>query len=566
MSLANKIIDRNKELKAKKQVWDTYWQTLADYIMPRKGMITQKRTPGEVLNDHIFDSSAINANRTMASSLIGMLWPAGTKSFKLIPAKGIEETNENKQFFEDITEAMAEAMNDPKAGLATALDEYMQDQGCFGTSGIAIFEGNKKSQTPLIYQSWNIKEMAIDEGPTGFVDTIYYTFEWPIRKVIEEYGIETVSADIRDKVANNLLDEKVKLLHAIQPREQIDLNKRNNRNKPFLSVHLEIATRHILRESGFDENPVKVARFRKGTDEIYGRSAGMDALPDILELNTIWEAITIAIDKNLDPPLFVLDDGALGGGIIDTSAGAINVLNVSGRISATNPIIPLQTVGTVQESTTLIEFLRSSIAEHFFIDKLLDFNNQTQMTLGEAQIRNRLRNAALMTLFSRQISELFTPLIERTFNIMFRRGELGVRLGSAEEEFLINLGKEPIFIPPDIEEKIDAGENIYEISYLTPAARILKSEIAEGILRTWEFAGSMAAIQPEMIDNLDADESIRILSDVVGAPTSILKAEELVAGERELRNLQLQQESQLEQMQAGAQIAKDASQAEAQVA
>lgn len=35
----------------------------------------------------------------------------------------------------------------------------------------------------------------------------------------------------------------------------------------------------------------------------WGRSPGMEALPDVLEVNTIWESVTIAIEKDIKPPI-----------------------------------------------------------------------------------------------------------------------------------------------------------------------------------------------------------------------------------------------------------------------
>jgi len=112
----------------------------------------------------------------------------------------------------------------------------------------------------------------------------------------------------------------------------------------------------------------------------------MNALPDIREANVLREAVIVATEKNLDPPLGILSDGMLGGSVLDTSAGSLNVFNASGNIGNNNPIFPLFTVGSLQDAIARLETISNSIAQHFHIDKLIDFNNDTQMTYTAWQV------------------------------------------------------------------------------------------------------------------------------------------------------------------------------------
>jgi len=231
----------------------------------------------------------------------------------------------------------------------------------------------------------------------------------------------------------------------------------------------------------------------------------------------------MAIEKNLDPPLGVIDDGSLGGGEIDTSARGITVFNVSGRAGEKNPVFPLFTVGEIKQTINLIEALDNSITDHFMLDRLLDFNNETEMTLGEANLRNKLRNSTLGSVFFRQIKEVFTPLIKRTFNISFDKGELGVIRDSPEHKALQEQGKSNIIIiPEEVAKRMLAGEDVYRIKFFTPAMRIMQAEEAEGIIRTWEFAGTLASFGvTSALDNLDEDESVNRMADIQGAPSQI---------------------------------------------
>jgi len=295
--------ERFKKLKSRKNIWNQQWQTVAEYIMTRKADFTTTIQPGEFVTDHIFDGTAIVSNRKMASALIGALWGNGAKSVRLNQPLNIQKTSENNKYYEWVTGQMHFHMNDPKGGLSNALEEYMRDQGAFGTSGLAIFKGDmKKGEPPIMFKAWDVKGMSIDEGANGFIDTVYYEFEWSLRKVVQKYGLENLSSKLQKMWREDKhKEEAIKILHVVEPRDIAGSTKKGNRDKPWASAHYEIGTQKLLFESGFDEMPIKVARFQKNIGEVYGRSAGMDALPDILEVNTVKEALTVGIEKQLDP-------------------------------------------------------------------------------------------------------------------------------------------------------------------------------------------------------------------------------------------------------------------------
>jgi len=564
LSMEEKIrntLNRNKELKANKNPWLDLFQLLGEYIHQRRMDFTSQRQPGEFLTRNIFDSTAPKACKTASSTILSMLWPQSVKRFRLSPPSDMEYTSSIKSYYETITTKQIAVMDNPKAGLPMALDEYMLDQLGFGTSAVEVA---RDKQTKVRYRAWGVKNISIAEGKNGFVDTVYVEINFPIHVIVKEYGLDKVSEKVRGLFKKREFDKEFPILIAIEPRITDDFTAKGkgNQGMPFQSVHIEMDTNHFLKESGYTELPILVARFWKIIGEVYGRCPGMDALPSTLEANAVWEAVTIAIEKNLNPPLGVLDDGRLGGGEIDTSAGAVNVFNITGRAGEKNPIFPLYTVGEIKQSVNLLEQLSKDIADHFFIDRLLDFNNETRMTLGEANIRNRLRNSTLGSIFTRQIAELFSPLIERTFNILLEAGEFGVINNSIEHQMaLLTSDEMPIVIPDEVARLMLSGRDVYRIEYFTPALRIMQAEEANGIMQTIEAAGIMTKSGfPEVNDNVDGDIALRRYSDIVGAPSEILKAPKDVEVMRVERDKQLRQAQELEQAKNVAEAARNAGQ------
>lgn len=547
---ARTIVERHKILQRYKQPWLTTFELIGEYVMTRKQHFQSEGVPGEIQTDQLYDNTASRANHIMSSALLGALWPNTAKSVKIRPPRQLQdiESTEIKDYFEFVTAQMVYAMDHPKAGLTLSLEEYMNDQGAFGISGIGAFEG-EGLEVPVIYQAFDAKVVTVDEGRNRFIDTVYITKEYSLRQAVMEYGVENLAKPHRDAFMNGDSERKVKVLHAIEPRIEKDPVKYGNRNMPIASIHIDLENEKILRESGFEEMPVFITRFWKVMGEKYGRSPAMAALPDIVEANMLREAIAIATEKNLDPPLAVMGDGVLGNGIVDTSPGGLNVYSVSGRMaqSKIKPIEPIYTVGELQSAYQRVSELREEISNHFFLDRLMDFNNKTRMTFGEAQMRNQLRNESLGTLYSRQISELFSPLIERTFNILFRAGMLGVARGSQKALEMEMAGIEPVYIPDQVVAVMRAGGDAYDIEFISPASRILQNEELGGIMQTLEVAGVCIGLDPHSIFNLNVDEAIRSTARLSGSPPEIINELEVV---KKLKAAAQEQNAQMAQMQA----------------
>ena len=55
------LVKRYDSLKTRRDNWDTHYQELADYMLPRKADIVRKRSRGEKRMEMIFDGTALQA-------------------------------------------------------------------------------------------------------------------------------------------------------------------------------------------------------------------------------------------------------------------------------------------------------------------------------------------------------------------------------------------------------------------------------------------------------------------------------------------------------------------------
>lgn len=550
MSDIHHIKRRFEKLQAEKQYWVYTWQLIAEYVRSRKATFTHEVQPGQFLTGHIYDSTASQSNHKMAASLIGALYPNGSKSIEIKPHPSLKgrDAQDVKEYFDEVTKIVIRVLSSYKAGFTTSLQEYMSDQGAFGTSGIYVYASEDKD-APVRYKAVDVRESCIDEGADGFVDTWYRKFKWTVKQVVEEYGIENVSVNTAEKFHKEQYDEMVVLLHLVEPRKFAGRGV-GNMHMPVRAVHIEWDHDHKLRESGYMSMPVMITRFWKETGEKYGRSPAMEAMPDILEINAERQAAILAIEKALDPPLALFDDGTLGGGVVDTSAGALSVFKVSGNLGKSSRKIIEQLVTTGELTSTYKHMLelQEIITQMFFIDRLTDLNNDTRMTLGEANIRNELRGQSLGSIYERQIVELFNPVIERTIEILIEKNMLGVAYGSWQHQAALERGEDPLIIPDAVLRAMANGLDVYEINYISPAIRIMRQEELTGITRLTEYALSVAQIKPEILDNLNFDDMVRRVQELVGAPSSNVVSMDEVRKLRAARQ-EMQEKMQQAQMQ-----------------
>lgn len=546
----NYYCERYKKLKAKKMLRRDEYEFINRYVRQEGNYF--KETDEYEEYDRIYESTGPNSARKLASVLKGILWPSAEEAFMLQLVDDISDTKENRGWIEGVTNTMVDVMDYSKAGLNNSIDEELYDQVCFGSGGVFIAKDEK---TKVRYTAWSFKDIYFDEGENSVVNSVYRDARWTVKKLVETYGLDNVSKKVKDCYNSNNLNDTVLVVQAIEPRI---INGKEGYT--FESVTFENDSKHIIKKEKFFEFPCPIVRFYKNSDSVDGMSPARLARPAIREINRKVELREYLEEQEIQPSLGLITT-AFGGDSLDVTPNALNAFNdtLAGSGSPVFRIIPPVNLNISDEGVRRLE---EKITEAFSLDRLLDFNNESQMTLGEANIRNQIRGQVNNSIFSRQDSEFFTPLIERTFNILFREGEFGVVEGSEEEEVLIREGKPVKYIPTEIAEKIQKGEEFYKIKYLAPSERMKSSEKLNGLIQTIQITAQLAQIKPEVLMHLSERDILKSLIEMSGAPQTTILGEDEV---QQILEQQAMKEQALEnqQMQMNeAEIAKQQQEAE----
>lgn len=555
------ILKRHETLKREKQNWFTMYQALAQYCLQRKQYFTTDNTNGPFLLNKVFDSTATHAPHMMASSILGQIWPNPFESFEFVPQVAQDEAmfSDAWDMMLTVNEVLPANLAGAEAGVMTAFHEALHDAVIFGTAAVAAIETNDP-RNPIMAKALDAKMMSIAENENGQVDTVYMEKAFTVGMLVQKFGYANCSERVQKAYDSDKMDEKVKVLHAIEPRRERNPLKLGNQNMPFASLHIEIDTKHCLQESGYNELPIIVLRFWKNADEVYGRSPAMDALPDIRALNKLVNMFEKAGEMGLDPPRMVSTEDVLGAGKYPWGPGVSIPIHRSGRMGSDGP--PIEPILTVQNpgwAQQRMVDLRDNIKTYFMLDILSDLSNTNRQTLGEAHIRNELRMFMTGPMLIRPLLELVGPFLDRCFNILLAKGYFGVVRGSVQDMQMQALGVEPKYISEDFINSRAGGLKGYRINYICPAARLMKLEEAQGLDRLTDFAiGKLAPANPSVLTNLNFDEMLRSYQRLSGATQKALHSPAHVQRQREA---EAQQSAQMQEMQAAqteAAVFKDA--------
>jgi hypothetical protein len=508
MATFDYIRKRLDKLEADRGTWESHWQEILDYVMPRKAEITFLRSRGEKRTEVLFDSTAITANNLLAASLQGTLTSPSLPWFSLkLRDDDANKIRDVQIWLEDTARRMYAVFNE--SNFNTEVHEMYLDLCSVGTSAIFVEEANEGFlQGGLHFNTLHIAEYFIQENSTGRVDTLYRKYKMTARQAVQEFGEDNVGTKIKEAIKAKP-DTQFNFIHAVEPTQDYErsVGMKSKTKLPFHSCHVCFEDKMVVRVGGYNEFPYLVPRWSKATGEIFGRSPSYNALPDIKTLNKAVEIGLKAWAKAIDPPLLVTDDGVIGR--VRMTPGGITV------VRSDTAIKPLQ-IGSNWQITDLKENqLRTAIRQAYYSDQL-QLQEGPQMTATEVQVRYELMQRLLGPTLGRFQTEFLNPLIERVFGIMLRSDALTPR-------------------PSEME-----GMNM-DIEYVGPLARSQRMEEAIAVERLYQLAMQVVQVDPTVMDVINHEQAIRMRATLLGVPKTVLRGEDEVAEIREQRAAAQQQ-------------------------
>ncbi len=532
MSLRQQILQRQEELVRERNVHFQDWQDLNDYILPRRLRYLSSDRTKRRRNTKIINSTPTRAVTVLQSGMMaGMTNPARPWLRFISDPEVMRQSSRAVAWLGRAGPKVLQTFR--RSNLYKCLPKFYGDLSVFGTAALYVEPDPRDVIRGFVLP---LGQYLIANDERGRVNTLYREFQMSTLNMARKFGPDNLSSRTKSALSNRRYDEQVTIIHAVEPRDVRNPFKVDYKNMPWRSIWLEKDCNDnegLLREGGFKRFPFMVARWDVTDDQndAYGDGCGINAIGDAIALQYLERRKSQAVDKITNPPmagpssLLAANVSLVPGGttIVDTMQGG-QQFKASQEINFNSPRI-------IGEE---IERHEQRVDKVFFADLwlMLASTDRREITAREVDERHEEKMIQLGPVVDRLNDELIDPLCELTVATLMARGEL-----------------DPL--PPELTVYPVRVDNI---SILGQAQKLIGTV---GIERLAGFAGNLAAVDKEILDNIDRDQMIRNYADMLGVDPSNLTEQDKMLAERQARRQQVQ----AEQMGASAQPIQQAAQA-----
>lgn len=528
LELGSSILRRYGALETERASWITHWRELSEYVQPRMArFLVTDRNRGIKANRKILNNRATRSHRICSSGMMSGVTNPAQAWFRLsINGDAADVDLSIREWLDDVTQLMLLAMS--QSNLYSALQTTYDAETLFGTAALGVFEDEKDL---FRAEAYPIGSYVLANNSKGQVDTFGRKYQLAVRQLVQEFGLEACSESVQQQWRNGNRDAWVDVLHFIEPNVGRNPDKLTAQHKAFRSVYAEpaeLSKGKFLRISGFDEFPVMAPRWRVTGEDVYGTSPGMEALGDIKELQYNEGKKKQAYALQVEPPVLVghslMNPDFAPGGVNRVADASIG----SGARAAYE--VNFDTSGVRAD----IEAIEQRIASTFFEDVFMAITNIQKANTREIEIQQRVQERMMQMgpVLQQNNRDLYQPLIDRIFNIMWRRGAL-----------------------PEPPEELEGAQ--IKVEYVSILQQAQRSSGTSDIEQFFAFVGNGTQLYPNMGDAIDPDKLVDTYAEKRGIPPDILTSRE----ERQAAREQRAQQAQMQQLASMAQPAQQLTQA-----
>ena len=506
------------QMESDAQTWTVSWKDLRTYINPTRGVFEGDQPNSGKKLDHqiLLDGVSMLAARTLAAGMTSGLTSPSRPWFELLTDNpALNKIKTVKIWLTDVRDIMMSVFR--KSNFYESIYTVYDETGTFGNGAMLVSEDVKDVIRCNVY---TIGEYFLTVDSAGRVNGFGRRFWKTVEQMVEEFGEENVSPQVKINYANALYGTQCKVIHMILKNDKKEYGKIDNQNMEYISVYWEDGgdDNTFLRIGGYEEFPLMTPRWQvRNTTAVYGTSPGWEALGDVKMLQKLQFSKLVAGDKVLDPPVQI--DASVQGEA-NLMAGGIT------RFSSTLPnagVKPAYQVNPdIRTGQLIIQDTKLDIKEYFYYDLFLMLSKAggPQRTAREVQEQHEEKLLMLGPVLGRLESELLDPLIDRTFNILVRNN---------------------MFPPPPVELR---GLPL-KVEYISILAQAQKAAGTLAIEQLAAFVGNVVQLSPEALDVINPDEVVAEYGEKRGVDPRMLRSPQ------EIKLLRAQrQRAQQEAMQA----------------
>lgn len=511
-------------LRTVRYSWWVAWAELAEYILPRRyvWLVTPNQyNRGAPLNARIVDATGTIAAWNCANGMMSGITSPTRPWFKLtIEGFDQDQTNPVNIWLAECERRMMRVFSE--SNFYNAMATVYLDLVVFGSAATIIYEDYDN-----VIHCYNpsIGEFYFGVNRKLQVGTFYREMILTLAQISEMFPGALTPED-RKVLENGGGHLERKIGHAIEPNDgAFGIPKHFS----YREVYWEIGGKssQIYSKRGFYELPFIAPRWDVASNDAYGRSPGMDALGDIKQLQQETRRKAQALDKMVNPPM--VGDIQLQNQPASTLPGGVTYVSSTSNVK----FAPAYQVNPpLQEISADLHEIQERIRNIFFNDLFLMISQlDTVRSASEIDARKEEKLIMLGPVLERLENEALDPAINRVFGIMFRGGLL-----------------------PPAPPEIRGGE--IQVQYVSMLAEAQRATSTAGIERLLSLVGSMAAVDPQVLDKLDFDKAIDLYNSFLRNSPLLIRDDAAVAALREQRRKQQEAQQQLQVTDAAVKGAK----------
>lgn len=526
--------------------WMQNWSDLAEFILPRRSIwLTQSAggyptannmSRGRPINGQIADPTATLASRVCSGGLMSGLASPSRPWFKIMPSiKNFDIDAEGRQWLDETEDRIYSIM--AASNFYNAFAQECEDLVVFGTAPSIIYEDERD-----VIRLYNpaVGEYYLASGSTMRVEGLYRVFVMTVAQIVDFFGIDSCPEQVAKLWAakGNSLEKELTIAHGIEPNFELDNNGLGviPGNFTWREVYWLYGSDNEkpLSERGFVDQPFTSARWSIQSNDAYGRSPGMDILPDVMQLQVMTRRMAEAIEKQVRPPLVASME--LKNQPSSILPGHVTYVPNLTSGSGMRPIYEVQP--DIAAMTQNIVAIENRIKVGLFNDLFLMLEQGVgpKMTAYEVAQKMQEKLQVLGPVIEGLLSESLKPKLKRIFGIMMRKGMIPPIPNSLKG------------IPLDIQ-------------FVSMLALAQKAAATGGLERLVGLIGNMVAVFPEAKDNLNSDVFIQEMNDLLGNAQKILRSPKEVQAMRAQQQAALQKAQKQAELSHAAQTAQTGAQA-----
>lgn len=524
---AKEICDRAKALEAKRGMFLTTWQEMADVMLPQRANFITQTAPGSKRTSEVYDSTPMQGARMLAGAVGTLLMPKTQKWLFVKPAdKRAAEMDDVKAWLNDTEERMQAAMYNPMARFLPSTGVVDQDVTVFGTG--AMYAGESGDRRRLSFRALHLRDILVARSEDGVLDTVYLRIRLTARQAVQRFGEDKVGEKVREALTGPKPepDREFTFWQAVEPRTDRKPGRADDMNMRFRSRVVEEQSGHLVGEGGFRTFPFIVPQWDASADEEYGWGPGRVALPDAKTLQSQGKTILRAGHMAVDPPRLAANDSIVGRERLMPGKTTIYDIEAAAKLGGRPPIFPFVSGAQIPLAREMQQDGRELVWAAFFRNVLNLPIDAPQMTAFEIAERKEEMLRTAGPVFSRLEADYPAATGRRVFDIMLHAGAFA-----------------------DPPEALKRGGVRVEVR--SPIEVVRKQIEAMAATRTVQVIAPFIEADPGVMDNFDADEIARSTAEVMGMPAKQIRPKDQVEHRR-------QQRAQAQQAQAALAMAEQA--------